>query len=78
MASNRSDPEITYPRLHVEMWRLSDASILVDGWLIQNAKGMGSTVLRFCGSMDEAHERISKCVSMYGAQCGDKDIVVHR
>src|SRR5260370_31569569 len=30
MASNRSDPRPTYPRLHIEMRRLSDAAILVD------------------------------------------------
>jgi hypothetical protein len=70
MASNRSGPETSYPRLHVEM--RSDTALLVDGWLIENAKGMG-----FCGSMDEARAQISKCVSKYGAQCGEEDIVIH-
>ncbi|WP_156042094.1 hypothetical protein [Bradyrhizobium sp. URHD0069] len=77
MASNRSDPERSYPRLHVEMRRLSDTAILVDGWLIENAKGMGRTVLRYCGSMDEVRAQISKCISKYGAHCGDEDIVIH-
>jgi hypothetical protein len=77
MASNRSDPERSYPRLHVEMRRLSEKAILVDGWLIENAKGMGRTVLRYCGSMDEARAQISECVSKYGAHCGDEDIVIH-
>src|SRR5258706_3256756 len=57
MASNRSDAERSYPRLHVEMRHLSDTAILVDGWLIENAKGKGRTVLRYCGSMDEARAR---------------------
>ncbi len=77
MASNRSDPRIIYPRLHVEMRRLSETAILVDGWLIENAKGLGRSVLNYCGSMDEAREQISKCASKYGAQCDDEDIKVH-
>ncbi len=77
MASNRSDPRITYPRLHIEMRRLSDAAILVDGWLIENAKGLGRSVLNYCGSMEEAREQISKCASKYGAKCDDEDIIVH-
>ena len=60
------------PAAHVEMRRLSDTALLVDGWLIENAKGMG-----FCGSMDEARAQISKCVSKYGAQCGEEGIVIH-
>jgi hypothetical protein len=59
------------------MRRLSETSILVDGWLIENAKGQGRSVLNYCGSMDEAREQISKCASKYGAQCGDEDINVH-
>jgi hypothetical protein len=77
MASNRSDPRIIYPRLHVEMRRLSETAILVDGWLIENAKGLGRSVLNYCGSMDEAREQISKCASRYGAQCDEEDIKVH-
>jgi hypothetical protein len=77
MSSNRSDPERSYPQLHVEMHRLSDTAILVDGWLIENSNGMGRTVLRYCGSMDEAREQISKCVLKYGAHCSDEDIVIH-
>ena len=77
MASNRSDPRIMYPRLHVEMRRLSETAILVDGWLIENAKGLGRSVLNYCGSMDEAREQISECASKYGAQCDDEDIKVH-
>ncbi len=77
MASNRSDPEKSYPRLHVEMRRLSETAILVDGWLIENAKRMGRTVLRYCGNMDEARAQISECVLKYGAHCGDEDIVIH-
>jgi hypothetical protein len=77
MAGNRSDPRIMYPRLHVEMRRLSDTAILVDGWLIENAKGMGRSVLSYCGSMDEAREQISKCASKHGAQCNDEDMNVH-
>ncbi len=65
------------PAAHVEMRRLSDTALLVDGGLIENAKGMGRTVLRFCGSMDEARAQISKCVSKHGAQCGEEDIVIH-
>jgi hypothetical protein len=59
------------------MRRLSDAAILVDGWLIENAKGLGRSVLNYCGSMDEAREQISKCASKYGATCDDEDIVIH-
>jgi predicted RNA-binding protein with PIN domain len=77
MASNRSDPERPYPRLHVEMRRLSDTALLVDGWLIENSKGMGRTVLRYCGSMEEARAQISQCISKYGAYCGEEDIVIH-
>ena len=77
MASNRSDAENAYPRLHVEIRRLSDSAFLVDGWLIENSKGMGRTVLRYCGSMDEARAQISTCVSKYRAQCSDEDIVIH-
>lgn len=77
MASNPGDPERSYPRLHVEMRRLSDTTILADGWLIENAKGMGRTVLRYCGSMDEVRAQISKCISKYGADCADEDIVIH-
>jgi hypothetical protein len=77
MASTRSDPRVTsYPRLHVEMRRLSDAAILVDGWLIEG-KGVGRSVLNYCGSMEEAREQISKCASKYGAKCDDEDIVLH-
>ena len=77
MASNRSDPESPYPRLHVEMRHLSEAVVLIDGWLIENAKGWGRTVLRYSGSMEEVREKIANCVSKYGAQCDDKDIVIH-
>jgi len=77
MASKRSDPRIRYPRLQVEMRRLSETAIVVDGWLIENAKGLGRSVLNYCGSMDEAREQISKCASKYGAQCDDEDIKVH-
>ena len=77
MAGNRSDTRGTYPRLHIEMRRLSDAAILVDGWLIENAMGLGRSVLNYCGSMDEAREQISKCASKFGAQCNDEDINVH-
>jgi hypothetical protein len=77
MASNRSDPERPYPRLHVEMRRLSDTALLVDGWLIENSKGMGRTVLRYSGSMEEARAQISQCISKYGAYCGEEDIVIH-
>jgi hypothetical protein len=77
MSSNRTDSRSVYPRLHVEMRRLSETAILVDGWLIENAKGQGRSVLNYCGSMDEARERISKCASKYGAQCNDEDINVH-
>jgi hypothetical protein len=77
MAGNRSDPLVTYPRLHIEMRLLSDAAILVDGWLIDNAKGSGRSVLNYCGSMDEAREQISKCASKYGAKCDDEDIIIH-
>jgi hypothetical protein len=77
MASSSSDSEKTYPRLHVEMRHLSDVTILVDGWLIENAKGWGRTVLRYSGSMEEVREKIANCVSKYGAQCDDKDIVIH-
>jgi hypothetical protein len=59
------------------MHRLSETAILVDGWLIENAKGQGRSVLNYCGSMDEAREQISKCGSKYGAQCNDEDINVH-
>jgi len=59
------------------MRRLSETAILVDGWLIENAKGLGRSVLNYCGSMDEAREQISKCASKYGAQCDDEDIKVH-
>jgi predicted RNA-binding protein with PIN domain len=76
MASNRSDPERPYPRLHVEMRRLSDTALLVDGWLIENSKGMGRTVLRYSGSMEEARAQISQCISKYGAYCGEEDIVI--
>jgi hypothetical protein len=71
MASNHS-----YPRLHVEIFRLSDAAILVDGWLIE-AKGRRLAVLNYCGSMDEVREKISNCASKHGAHCGDQDIVIH-
>ena len=77
MASNRSDPERPYPRLHVEMRRLSDTALLVDGWLIENSMGRGRTVLRYCGSMEDARAQISQCISKYGAHCGDEDIVIH-
>ena len=77
MASYRSDPESLYPRLHVEMRHLSETVVLIDGWLIENAKGRGRTVLRYTGSEKEARELISKCVSKYGAHCGDEDIVMH-
>src|SRR5260370_27067672 len=76
MASNRSDPESMYPRLHVEMRRLSKTVVLIDGWLIENAKGRGRTVLRYCGSKKEAREQISNCVSKYSAHCDDEDIVM--
>ena len=78
MATNRSDPESMYPRLHVEMRHLSETVVLIDGWLIENAKGRGSTVLRYTGSINEVREQISKCVSKYGARCGDEDIVMHK
>ena len=77
MASNRSDPEKIFPRLHVEMRHLSDKAILIDGWLIENANGRGRTVLRYCGSMDDAREQISKCAMKYGARCDDADIIIH-
>ena len=76
MASNTTHDK-TYPRLHVEMRRLSDRAILIDGWLIENAKGKGRTVLRYCGSEEEAREQISKCAAQYHAQCDDNDIVMH-
>jgi hypothetical protein len=77
MASTRSDPRVTsYPRLHIEMRRLSDAAILVDGWLIET-NGVGRSVLNYCGSMEEAREKISKCASKYGAKCDDEDIVMN-
>ena len=37
---------------------------------------MGRTVLRYCGSMNEARAQISTCVSKYRAQCSDEDIVI--
>ena len=78
MASNRSDdPATSYPRLHVEMRRLSGTAVLVDGWLIENSKGRGRTVLRYTGTMDEARKQISHCVAKHGAQCGDEDVVIH-
>src|SRR5260370_6956348 len=73
MASNRSDPGVTYPRLHIEMRRLSDVAILVDGWLIENAKGSGRSVLNYCGSIDEARDQISKCASTYAAKSHNED-----
>jgi hypothetical protein len=77
MPSDSGDPVKPYPRLHVEMRRLSDTAVLVDGWLIENAKGKGRTVLRYCGKTDEAREQISECASKYHAQCDDQDIVIH-
>jgi hypothetical protein len=77
MADNRTDSRSVYPRLHIEMRRLSDLAILVDGWLIENAKGSGRSVLNYCGSMNEAREQISKCASKYGAKCDDEDIIIH-
>jgi len=58
------------------MRRLSETAILVDGWLIET-KGVGRSVLNYCGSMEEARDQISKCASKYGAKCDDEDIVVN-
>jgi hypothetical protein len=77
MTRHRSNPEMTYPRLHIEMRRLSDAAILVDGYLVETANGSGRSVLTYCGSMDEAREQISRCASKYGAHYSDEDIVIH-
>lgn len=76
MASNRSESTPTYPRLHVEMRRLSSAALIVDGYLIESAHGVLRSVLNYCGSMDEARKRISECASKYHAQCDDEDIVI--
>ncbi|UVO39406.1 hypothetical protein KUL72_14145 [Bradyrhizobium arachidis] len=77
MADNQSDPGKIYPRLHVEMRRLSDRVILVDGRLVQNARGMGHTVLRNTCGMEEARELIAQCAAKYGARCDEDDIVIH-
>jgi hypothetical protein len=77
MTGGTDDPARTYPRLHVEMRRLSDTAVLVDGWLIENAKGKGRTVLRCCVNMSDTREQISNCASKYNARCDDRDIVIH-
>jgi hypothetical protein len=76
MASTPTDQQ-PYPRLHVEIHRLSDTAVLVDGWLVENAKGQGRTAFRFTGSMDEARQHISTFVAKHGIHCRDEDIVIH-
>jgi hypothetical protein len=73
-----NNPAKNYPRLHVELRHLSDTTVLVDGWLIENERGKGRTVLRYTGNITDAREQVSHCASRYDAQCGDQDIVVHR
>jgi hypothetical protein len=75
MASN--GPLKTYPRLHVELHRLSDTTVLIDGWLMETPKGKGRTVLRGTCDTDDAREQISKCAAKHGAQCDEEDIVMH-
>jgi hypothetical protein len=77
MARDRSDHRKSYPRLHVEMRHLSEAVILVDGWLIENDKGRGRTVLRKVGSPEEIRLQIAQCAARYGAECNDDDVVMH-
>lgn len=72
------NPAKNYPRLHVELRHLSDTTVLVDGWLIENERGKGRTVLRYTGAIADVREQISNCASRYNAQCSDQDIVVHR
>jgi hypothetical protein len=77
MARDRSDRQKSYPRLHVEMRRLSEKVILIDGRLIENDRGKGRTVLRKIGSPEELRLEIEQCAARYGAECSDDDVVMH-
>ncbi|MCK1384243.1 hypothetical protein [Bradyrhizobium sp. 21] len=71
-----NDPELTFPRLQVQMYTVDGTTQLVDIWLwkkpgterLQIAKGQRG------GTVEEAHQLIEEFKIKYAAECDPDDI----
>jgi hypothetical protein len=73
-----TDPEISFPRLEVELFTIDGETYFANAWLWGKAGGVRRSVMsqEHVGSIKQAHTAIEKCAEKHGSEVGPDDITI--